>query len=346
MKRNNNPKKEKRENQNQNDIDQNVSQENLYINFKNLERQLLEKNTQIDILRNELEYSKNETQKYKNSYKTLLREKENISKNFHDLDQTHKDFINQFNDLRSRNEQINKLASEIRINNENLKKENKKFIEVNKSLENNIKLINLDLQEKIKQQYEYYSEIKQLKEALRISEKKEKNISEKYSKKSEEFGLNKKKLNETELNLSNVANELKSIKEQKDKNEIKFQKEISQLKEELEKNKNAFDLKAKELKNFHSKFDGTLSHFGNIDKQMEIKDKEIVELKKYKEENKILNEKIHSLNKVINIGETKEEYLTTPAEKFYDVIIDIKSINSLKTEGWKILYNEEMERNI
>ena len=43
----------------------------------------------------------------------------------------------------------------------------------------------------------------------------------------------------------------------------------------------------------------------------------------------------------INQGETKEEYLLKPAEEFYDVIIDIKSINSLKNEGWKILRNEQ-----
>jgi len=61
----------------------------------------------------------------------------------------------------------------------------------------------------------------------------------------------------------------------------------------------------------------------DLDKQIEVKKKEIIELKKYKEENKLLNKKINSLNKVINIDETKEEYLTTRAEKFYDAIIDI-----------------------
>ena len=39
--------------------------------------------------------------------------------------------------------------------------------------------------------------------------------------------------------------------------------------------------------------------------------------------------------------ETKEDYYKNSAEDYYDVVIDINSINALKNEGWQILYNNE-----
>ena len=76
-------------------------------------------------------------------------------------------------------------------------------------------------------------------------------------------------------------------------------------------------------------------------RQIKEKDNQIELLSKYKEENELLKKENNSLRLAINQGETKEEYLLKPAEEFYDVIIDIKSINSLKNEGWKILRNEQ-----
>ena len=174
-----------------------------------------------------------------------------------------------------------------------------------------------------------------------ISEKEKKNLSEKYTKTYKELESIKKNFNEKELFYTNINNELNSLKKQKGKKEMEFQNEFNKLKEELEKYKKDLNLKDKELKNLHSKFDGTISHFDKLDDKIKDKDKQIEELKKYKDENLQLNNKIISLKNAIYEDETQEEYLTKPAEEFYDVIIDIKSINALKNEGWAILFNEK-----
>ena len=45
------------------------------------------------------------------------------------------------------------------------------------------------------------------------------------------------------------------------------------------------------------------------------------------------------LNKVIKNSSTKDEFLTKSESQFYDVVIDLDSINTLKNKGWKIKYN-------
>ena len=70
--------------------------------------------------------------------------------------------------------------------------------------------------------------------------------------------------------------------------------------------------------------------------------KEIKELsEKEKNENIKLREDLNYLNYVLRTNATKEEYLKNPAEEYYDVVIDINSINSLKNEGWEIKYNKK-----
>ena len=57
------------------------------------------------------------------------------------------------------------------------------------------------------------------------------------------------------------------------------------------------------------------------------------DLSKYKEENNELKQKLKYYEKIIQNGETKEEYLVKQPEEYYDVVIDINSINSLRNEG-------------
>ena len=54
-----------------------------------------------------------------------------------------------------------------------------------------------------------------------------------------------------------------------------------------------------------------------------------------------MENKANQLQDIIDINKTKEDYLKKKAEDFYDVIIDIDSIISLKKTGWKIKYNKE-----
>ena len=96
-----------------------------------------------------------------------------------------------------------------------------------------------------------------------------------------------------------------------------------------------------ELKNTHSKFDGAINQFEKLGQQIKDKDKRLEEMSKIQEENKELKEINEKFSKAIKTGETKEEYLVKPAEEYYDVVVDIDSINSLKNDGWQIKYNKE-----
>ena len=223
-------------------------------------------------------------------------------------------FINQDNNMDIINQ------DNLYINFKNLQKQlNEKEISIKKltrdsekakKLElDNIKLKD-DIQKKEKELQRLNSVNKTLTENIKISENEKQNLSKKlneyqqlYFVQSNEFQLNKEKLKSKESELLKITEDLNSIKEQKSKMEIEFQKNIQILQEELKK--------------------------------------KTEELSKCIKENELLKKENDSLRRVINQGETKEEYLIKPAEEFYDVIIDIKSINSLRNEGWKILHNEQ-----
>ena len=222
-----------------------------------------------------------------------------------------------------------------------------------------INKLNNDIQEKEKKLQELNYVNKTLEEKIKISEKDKQNLNKRlneyqqnlnkklyeyqqlFSKQYNEFQLNQEKLKLKESELLKITGELKSIKEQKSKMEIEFQNNIQNLKEELKRTKNNLELKEKELTDFNSKYGGVIYHFGKVDDQIKEKDNQIEVLSKFKKENELLRKENDSLRRAINQGETKEEYLLKPAEEFYDVIIDIKSISSLKNEGWKILHNEQ-----
>jgi ribosome biogenesis GTPase A len=54
-----------------------------------------------------------------------------------------------------------------------------------------------------------------------------------------------------------------------------------------------------------------------------------------------MENKVDELENVIKESSTKDDFLTKSGEQFYDVVIDIDSINALKYKGWEINYNEE-----
>ena len=117
--------------------------------------------------------------------------------------------------------------------------------------------------------------------------------------------------------------------------------EIKQLKEQLFKSKNQERSLKSELEKYQSKFNefsSALTKFQGMDDKINEQKKELSICKK---ENKEIKEKNKNLEKVIQQDETKIEFLTKKAEDYYDVIIDINSINALKNEGWAIKYNNE-----
>lgn len=72
------------------------------------------------------------------------------------------------------------------------------------------------------------------------------------------------------------------------------------------------------------------------------KEKEDIEKKKdeYEKNIKELQNKITTQGKIMNNISTKQQYLEEKAINFYDVVIEIDSINKLYRSGWRINYNE------
>lgn len=124
---------------------------------------------------------------------------------------------------------------------------------------------------------------------------------------------------------------------------IKIQKQ-SYMKIQKIKKKKLIYLK-NELKDTHSKYDAAINHYEEMGiklKDQEKEMKEIIELsKKEKNENIKFKEELDKINEIIKTTKTKEEYLTKSSEEYYDVVININSINSLKNEGWEIKYNKK-----
>ena len=186
-----------------------------------------------------------------------------------------------------------------------------------------------------------------------------------YNKNSAEFSDFKLRIGELEnqneklkINAEKIKRELRekdnelrtknNIIERQKKTEVENKKliseqlnEIKQLKEQLFKSKNQERSLKSELEKFQSKFNefsGALTKFQGMDDKIKEQNKELSELKK---ENKELKEKNKYLEKLIKQDETKIDFITKKAEDYYDVIIDINSINTLKNEGWAIKYNNE-----
>ena len=340
-------KNEKVENPNKNAIKyiQDSYKEDNYENFnfdnKNLEKQLLEKNSIIKKLQEELDNSKKKVSEFHIKSKALNKKMESLERNLNELDKSNKDLKNNNDYLKSLNEQITKNDEEIRKKNENLYKEIEKYKDINIKLEEKIELINKDLQEKNKQLNDLNLIKIDFEKKIYIYEKEKTKLYGENSKISKELEAKTGKLKETEKSLDETYRELASMKENYAKKELELQNENNKLKESLEINKKELDSNINELNIFHSKYEGAITHFENMDKELKEKTAEIEELKKYKEDNKQKDDRIQILTKAIELNETKEEYLNKPAEEFYDVIVDIKSINSLKNEGWAISYNEK-----
>ena len=154
---------------------------------------------------------------------------------------------------------------------------------------------------------------------------------------SKQNKTNQLQLEKKELKLQEAYNEINKQKE----NIRKLEENNKKLREDLDNTKKELESKVKEFKEKMSKFNGVLHHFDNIDNQIQDKDNKLQNLNK---ENELLKKEKKELNERIlkyQSSGTKEKFMNTEAHKFYDVIIDITSINSLENEGWAIKYNEE-----
>ena len=228
----------------------------------------------------------------------------------------------------------------IKLENEiiDLKREIEEKEAKNKKLEKKINFLKKEIEEKEEKNFKLENEIKEMKKKINsqynnnLTEGIEKNISfEKGNKNLNQKNENVEEINEEQKIIINLQNEMKDLKKN-------MKEKSDKIDEDIRKN----NILIKEIKQYNIKFDGVLKqYFENSDENRQLKE----ELEKYKDyESK--NEKLSNhLNKLISQNETKMEYIKNSSSKYYDVVIDINSINSLRNEGWDILYNEDRKEN-
>ena len=163
------------------------------------------------------------------------------------------------------------------------------------------------------------------------------NLTSKYNEIKKENNIFKLKY-ETKIKELNIQIQINNDKIQKlsnenNQNKEKVNKQINEtieLKENLKK-------KEKELSDLNGEKESMIKSFKRIDNIQ----KENEDLKKQNLELKEIEKKVDKLENVIKNSSTKDDFLTKSGEQFYDVVIDIDSINALKYKGWEINYNEE-----
>ena len=156
-------------------------------------------------------------------------------------------------------------------------------------------------------------------------------ILSKYNKIQEEKDNLQLQISSQNKIIKELQNQIQNEENNQNKEKIKQQiNEIKEVKETLKK-------KEKELSDLNNEKDVMINLFkrlDNLQNENEILKQENYRLKK-------MGNRVDELENVIKESSTKDEFLTKPGEQFYDVIIDIDSINALKYKGWEIKYNEE-----
>ena len=181
---------------------------------------------------------------------------------------------------------------------------NTQYYELNEKLEKENNKLKKKLEETNNLLNDFKNKYYKLQSDFDSLKKEEKKLKENYE-------LIRKNLIEKEKNLESKENTINKLENEKKANDE-------------ENNKNEIKLNSKE-------------------KELECAQNEIKELK-----NKIDNlekytdtEKIEKLDNLLKLSETKNDFLVKQAEDYYDVVIDICSINALRNEGWEIKYNKE-----
>ena len=173
---------------------------------------------------------------------------------------------------------------------------------------------------------------------------------------NQELEISNKNLNEkyeeTEKLLQKAKKDFKELQQYSERqtkqlnDKIKEQKlKIEELVRNLENTNNLYskkivekDKKIQELENKYKKYNGVIKQFDKISTENEqLKGK----LDKYDNVIKKNKELINENESLINNSRARLEFMDEKALKFYDVIIEIDSINKLTKSGWKINYNEE-----
>ena len=233
-----------------------------------------------------------------------------LNKIIYSLKQDNNKLNNVIQNLKQENQNI--IINYTKINEDTQNQLNKKESEFNK-LNNDYKNLLSNMNKIIKENNDLKSNIQN------ISSQKDKQIFElKDILRKKDYELNEK----TD----------KIYMYEKDNNELN--KKIKDYEKIILQNKN-------ELAETHKNYDGAINNFGQLTNEKKELEKENKSLKETIRNEKNFENRANQLQNIIDLNRTKEDYLKKKAEEFYDVIIDIDSINSLKKDGWQIKYNKE-----
>ena len=217
--------------------------------------------------------------------------------------------------------QIKELSSKLKI----IQKENDNLIKMNSKTNENI----IELEKKF-----YYEQSKN--ENLQKSKDEMNNLNTNLKTENDQLLVDneniKNKLKETEDNYNKLNESYNDLKKKFENGNIV--EEYTKIKNENER-----------LKNENKLIDKKTEH----DEILELNKTLNIELEKEKNKKYILEQKIEELKRQKNIqfddykkNDYNEEFIEKQLEEFYDVIINIKSINSLmKPEGWPIKWNTQ-----
>ena len=273
----------------------------------------------IKVYQDKIKNLKNDPQKQIENYK---KENNELKENLKAYEEEANDKIKNFKNKEKQIENYKKENDELKVN-------IKEYQDKNKNLKN-------DLEKQIKNSQK---EINELKVNLKSSELENSEIKNKINKKEKEIEAYKN-IKSKELENSEIKNR---INEQEKEIET-YKNENNQLKEKLKLNekencelKNLNDELKKKIEEQNNNFSGILREFEKNSKSKELLIQTKNELKNKENENEKLKKTYEDL---LNNMSTKKEYLENELQNFYDVVIEIDSINKLKKSGWKINYND------
>ena len=167
------------------------------------------------------------------------------------------------------------------------------------------------------------------------------NLNQKLEQKEGDLKEKNKALDNKEKEINAII--INNKKEMNQKNAV-----IEEYKNIIKENSDELDRAEKEIKTLQAQsnqknkqFSGAINTFEDMrNENLKLKQ----ELLKYQELTKNYNDIKNSnerLNSLLNEGEIKDDFFQKKAEEYYDVVIDIDSINSLKKDGWEIIYNKD-----
>ena len=304
--------------------------------IESLKKNIQSKENDIKGLKDDLNLKDKELEKVKNKLKEKEKETELLAPN---LKLQEKKVNDSKNTIQLMEKKIGELSNDLNLSQNEVK-----------SLNDNLKLSEKKLV-KLEEQYQIKEKsIEKLNNSLKLKEQELQNLNINLKEREDEIlklngnlGTTQKKLYELNKNLQSKINEIVSLKDQLKIKENE-KNELNNEKKNLSKNLSDKENKLKSLQNELTEKDKKINDLINNIGDITTMNKKLKTMEKEKEQSEEEKKHLKEKNEILlrNIS-TDKKYLEEDLKKFYDVVIEIDSINTLTKTGWKINYNEQRE---